>query len=1086
MASGIFTLKQQLQGLIQGAWAGTSPSNAPKNVEYLVVAGGGGAAGTGEGSGFATSGGGGAGGLLQGLLPIVLGSSYTVTIGTGGPGGAAGVHGTSGVASVFGTITAAGGGGGGGGSASNGGSGGGAGGGDNLTVGTKTNPPGQAVAGQGNRGGTGNSTGDEGSGGGGAGTIGISGVNTYFTGNGGAGIASSISGTVTTYAGGGGGGGNNADAGGVGGVGGGGSRPTGTQAPGGAASANSGGGGGGGYATSLSQAAGAGGSGIVIVRYRGNVQFFSGGTLSYDSVNNYTVHTFYSSGTLAPLATPVTYGTTSSLTKSLRFRASNSAYLNRTFSAGNQQKFTYSVWFKRSALGALQELLSAGSSGSSYCQLRLNSADTLQLSSENTSLVLELITTQVFRDTSAWYHLVVSVDTTQATSSDRVKFYLNGTQITSFSSSTYPAQNTNLIFNSNVAHYIGRISYSSVYYYDGYMAEVNLIDGQTLTPQAFGQYDTTSGVWQPMTFVGTYGTNGFYLPFTNTTSTTTLGYDSSGNSNNWTTNNISLTAGSTYDSMNDVPTLTSATASNYAVLNPLDSYSAGVSNGNLKFSDSSGTGYQTASSISTPDISVYNFYCEVTVDSGYGVGIVSTSSFTGGTTTANTTRLAYYSNGQKFTASTGSSYGATFTSGDVIGIAIGGGNITFYKNGTSQGVAFSSLTGSYKFYAWSAGSAGNGTQWNFGQQPFTYTPPSGFVALNTYNLPTPAIVRSNQYMDATIYTGTGSPTRSINNAGNFQPDFVWIKRRDSSISHALFNSIVGGGSNKGLASDSATNEASFNDNSTYGYLNSFDSAGFSVFAGNGGTSYTNYNAATYVGWQWQAGKGTNSTNTNGTITSTVSASTTAGFSVVTYTGTGSNATVGHGLGAVPQMMIIKNRVTATHWRVYQVTMGNVNTILLSSDAAQRSDLNPWNSTTPTSTVFTVSTDAGVNESGSTFVAYCFAPIAGFSAFGSYAGNGSTSGPFVYTGFRPKFVMIKNITSTNSWVIRDTSRSPYNVTEQPLWANESTAESGGSPYDMYLLSNGFKLANTTYETNGSATNYIYMAFAENPFRNALAR
>ena len=267
-------------------------------VEYLVVAGGGGAAGCGEGSGDADAGGGGAGGLLQGIISVTNGTSYTVTVGGGGAGGAASTHGTSGIASVFGAISTTGGGGGGGGSASNGGSGGGAGGGDNVAVGG-TNKPGQAVAGQGNAGGTAGSTnGDEGSGGGGAGTKGLSGFNGVTCGNGGAGIASSISGTVTTYAGGGGGGGNNQNTGGVGGVGGGGSRPT-SQAPGGAGTVNTGGGGGGGFSTSITQAGGAGGSGIVIIRYPNS---FSDATSvtngTKTSITGFTVYTFLSSGSI--------------------------------------------------------------------------------------------------------------------------------------------------------------------------------------------------------------------------------------------------------------------------------------------------------------------------------------------------------------------------------------------------------------------------------------------------------------------------------------------------------------------------------------------------------------------------------------------------------------------------------------------------------------------------------------------------------------------------------------------------------------------------------------------------------------------
>jgi hypothetical protein len=1078
MASGLFTLKNQLVALIQNAWSGTSPSNAPKYLEYLVVAGGG-AGGNSVNTGGG-SGGGGAGGLLQGLLPIVLGQSYTVTVGSGGTGSTANASGGNGSNSVFGNITAIGGGGGAtnyGTSAGVAGTGGSGGGGSVLYNGYPINVGSSGTSGQGNAGGNAatSSTGTQsGGGGGGAGTIGLSGSTTYG-GNGGAGIASSISGAVTTYAGGGGCSGRTSVGPGTGGAGGGGAGglETGTGTAG---SSNSGGGGGG--SCDSGHAGANGGSGIVIVRYRGNVRFFSGGTLSYDSVNNYTVHTFYASGTLAPLATPVTYGTTSSLTKSLRFRSSNSAYLSRTpSSATNRKTWTWSAWVKRGTLKNYQTVFSAGEYTTNLAFIQINSNDTLRVAFfTSTSYDAYLFIPNYLSDTSAWYHVVVSVDTTQATDSNRIKIYINGV-LASALTSAYPSQNYLTAVNNNVEHDIGSgfISGALTYYVDGELAEINFIDGQALTPQSFGQYDATSGVWQPMAFVGVYGTNGFYLPFTNTTSTTTLGYDSSGNGNNFATSGFSLTAGSTYDSMNDVPTLTSATASNYAVVNPADtSTNIVVTNGNLSVSKASAVAGICKGSIC---VSSGKWYAEFTCTSLINyVGIASA------TTSRDTTYMGqggsnsygYYYTGtatNNGTAIVG--YGATYTTGDVIGVAMNldTGTLTYYKNGTSQGVAFSSLSGSFTF-AWGDNSPSMSGNWNFGQQPFAYTAPSGHVGLNTYNLPTPTIVRGNQYMDATIYPGTGTSI-SVMNSGSFQPDAVWVKSRSAVTNHVLCDSVRGAGRYLGPNNT----EAEYYDPTSF--VTAFNSNGFTVSS----TGGVNSSGQNFVAWQWKAG-GTAVSNTSGSITSQVSANTTSGFSIVTYTGTGANATIGHGLGVAPKMIIVKRRNAVDIWPVYHESIGNTQYLRLQGTNAAAT-FNEWQNTSPTSSVFYISTDTTVNTNTGTYVAYCFAQIAGFSAFGSYTGNGSTSGPFVYTGFQPKLIVIKQTSSSGtSWVMFDSARNPYNSSsELALWADLTDAEAAYNTFNIY--SNGFQVNFTSATGNSSGATYIYMAFATNPFRNSNA-
>ena len=426
-----------------------------------------------------------------------------------------------------------------------------------------------------------------------------------------------------------------------------------------------------------------------------------------------------------------------SLTRSLRFRSSATAYLNRTpAAASNRTTWTWSGWVKRGKLGAYQSLFSAyGNSTNVDEQIRLYNSDVLNIEYYSTSsFVYQLLTTQVFRDPAAWYHIVIAMDTTQATASNRIKIYVNGTQVTSFSTATYPAQNTNTLVDGAFPHYLGVDANNGLNaYYDGYMAEVNFIDGQALAPTAFGAFSSYNQ-WLPIKYAGTYGTNGFYLPFTNNASAATLGNDFSGNSNTWTTNNISVTAGSTYDSMTDVPTLTSATAANFATLNPLSNDSTNtLSAANLTYSiAANGNGYPT----STIQFSADKYYWECTVTSTHNIiGIVLGT--TGTTTQLFSTGYGYYAvNGNKYVNGAASAYGSTYTSGDVIGVAVDmtALTITFYKNNTSQG-AISIAAGLYK----TAGGNGNSTgvasgSYNFGQRPFAYTPPSGYLALNTYNL----------------------------------------------------------------------------------------------------------------------------------------------------------------------------------------------------------------------------------------------------------------------------------------------------------------------------------------------------------------
>ena len=338
----------------------------------------------------------------------------------------------------------------------------------------------------------------------------------------------------------------------------------------------------------------------------------------------------------------------------------------------------------------------------------------------------------------------------------------------------------------------------------------------------------------------------------------------------------------------------------------------------------------------------------------------------------------------------------------------------------------------------------------------------------------PTIVKGSDHMQVVTYTGNGS-TQTID--CGFKPDLVWIKIRSAAGSHRLLDSVRGA---TNALSSNLTN-AEFVDSTG---VTAFTSTGFTV----GADGSYNGSGSTYVAWCWKAGQGTTSTNTNGTITSTVSVNASAGFSIVTYTGNGTNgATVGHGLGVKPSLIIEKGRASTYSWVVQGCGVlwpTATQTLFLNNT----SGLNAGSGiAAPTSSVFTPASLSYANESGLGYVAYCWTPIAGYSAFGSYTGNGSTDGPMIYTGFKPRFLLIKKTATgggDRGWLMEDTARSPYNAAELFLYANTSDAESNNQQIDF--LSNGFKIRNNGLVVNDSGVTMIYAAFAENPFKNSLAR
>jgi hypothetical protein len=693
---------------------------------------------------------------------------------------------------------------------------------------------------------------------------------------------------------------------------------------------------------------------------------------------------------------------------------------------------------------------------------------------------------------------VLAADTTQATASNRLKLYINGTQVTAFNATIYPTQNFNTAVNNNVAQYIGYYNNlgTTIFYYDGYLTEINFIDGQALTPSSFGETNPATGVWQPKKYTGTYGTNGFYLNFSDPSAATAaaIGKDYSGNGNNWTPNNITLspTTSTSYDSMLDVPTPWGSgvdARGNYCTLNPLKN-NGSISNANLVLSTAGASGYYT--SYSTQSMDSGKYYWEMTIVddgvnsrySGFGIADPSIGLTSIGTSLVNTP--AGNSRGWMQTIRSAVN---VFT----VGLFNNNTSVNTTTRATTSGtrvlmVAYDADSGKcWMGYegAWWTGDPAAGTsqyftatapmtpiftsyndgsvsgfadQVNFGQRPFAYTLPTGFNTLNTLNLPTPTIANGAQFMAATLYTGNGS-AQSINNTVNgvsFQPDFVWVKARSIANSNTLVNSAVGATS---FLSSNSTNAEATNAQ----VVSAITSTGFSV--GNDGN--TNSNTNTYVGWQWKEGA-------------------TQGFDIVLYTGNSTvSRSISHSLGVTPSMIIVKNRSAVQNWPVAHASLAVGN--LLTLDTTQATVAAGTRLRLGDSSAFTVgdAADYGItNQTGQNYVAYCFASVAGFSRFGSYTGNGSADGPFVFCGFRPRWIMMKRTDTTGSWYVVDTARDSFNVMSKDLFPNLASAENVFATLDA--VANGFKLRNTGVDMNASGGTYIFAAFAENPLKYALAR
>lgn len=761
------------------------------------------------------------------------------------------------------------------------------------------------------------------------------------------------------------------------------------------------------------------------------------------------------------------------ISNSLVFNGSSDT-LTRTLGAGNQKIWTLSVWIKRSGLGAGRIISRRTGSGSTAATLGFNSSN--QFEFYDGSYSINLFTNRSFENRDRWYHIYVRFEASNGTAADRFQVYVDGEKQTFTTASTLSDANGN--FNSASAHGIGYYYSNNSDYFDGYMAEFNWIDGTNPAVSTFGLTDTSTGRWIPKTLSGiTYGTNGFRLTFSDSSSDAAIGTDSSTNSNTWTLNGtLSASSQKTNSPTKNIPTMYEydpdlgasflshgGTRIRYSGTNVGYPFIHGIN-------PNSGKWYAEVRSLSDSGGSVYSFGCYNIEDlkyyssgnywNGYQVsngdgsgagcflqndnnGFLVTSRFGGYVSQASTTKRS--------------------AAGAVYGIALDLDNriMTTYDNDGSEIGKAEIPPGPVTFSATAVDTpSSDGWDWNFGDNGtfngtetagsnsdadgngnFYHSVPSGYKMLIEENMADPGIAR---------------------------PDLVWIKNRDAADSHQWYDSSRG--PQKDLQTD-ATNAES----TTYDGLQKFMNGGFEIED----DVSVNTDSEGYVAWNWICNGGVTATNDDGETTSTIQVNDTAKFSMGTFTSKVAEQTIGHGLGVAPEFIILKRRDGSQNWMVYhkQLDLTDSHYLHLNTTDTEQTG-SDFGNDVPTSTVFHTNV---TGTAGRTYVFYAWAPVEGFSKFGTYTGNANADGPFVYLGFKPAWILFKANNSAN-WYITDNKMFPFNPNGAEFHPNTTSVQTtlaGGRGVDY--LSNGFKIRQESgYGYNYSGVDVFYMAFAEHPF------
>ena len=806
-------------------------------------------------------------------------------------------------------------------------------------------------------------------------------------------------------------------------------------------------------------------------------------------------------------------------TKSLRFDDGSSSKLTFTpASVGTGTTQTIAFWLKVGSKSAYDVVFSAFNGSSNQDAIYFDTGDNkLIVQLDGIGTVLK--TSQEFRDPTGWMHFCVTLDSTEDASSDRMKLYVNGSEVTAFdtdSRSSFVQDSSPAGFNEARVHTIGGSSHSAGDWFDGYVYDFYFIDGTALAPVGnFIEADSTSGVYKPKVYdLSGDGSNSFHLKFEDDSD---IGLDSSDNGSDFTATNLG-----SHDCVLDRPT------NNFATLNELTNSASALSEGSLKWpADTFPRNCQ-----GTFGMSSGKWYFESRHTGGGSSNRlqagIATSGVNGSTYPLSSIPSGHYwhsidSIGDFWNNTTNTSNSTAWIAGDVIGVAIdldsATNTVTYTKNGTTVGSA-QDLESGQTWFAHVTSASGTATPsiLNFGQDStfageetaggesddngygdFAYTVPSGYLALCSANL-SATITDPSKHFGAITWTGNGTnnnDAQAITGLG-FQPDLVWVKGLSGTRHHELHDSVRGAGK-RVFSSDSAAES----DKST---LDSFDSDGFTVSIGTSGQDGTNANGTDFVGWCWKAGTAFDpSTGGSG---SGGSKNASAGFSIVTWSGqdddmeNGSDTDVYHGLGVKPDLILIKNRTNYSdsdtgsdiNWCLWNSGLSGDDYFkrLNTSDDEQQWDSGSEGLKSIGTSTFTVAN--GQYDTGTSFflnyndlsamgsgeaddyVAYCFANSDVFQT-GVYSGNSSTDGPVINTGFKPAMVWLDRIGS-QSLHMMDTARSPSNVVDDQLYPNSNSAEAADNLVKIDILSNGFKLRNSQTATNGtSSTKYLYYAFAE---------
>ena len=807
------------------------------------------------------------------------------------------------------------------------------------------------------------------------------------------------------------------------------------------------------------------------------------------------------------------------INQSLRFDG-NAKLLRTPSSDGDRKKWTTSFWLKRAKIGALQYLWS----GSSYsgndgiAAIYINSDDKIHTYFDTSgSNPYGAVNDRVYRDTTNWYHIVWAVDAVNTVQ----RIWVNGVEETLASGNNPP----NYAYGMNKAgtsQGFGVATWGGSPNLEAYLANIVHLDGQYLDESYFGE--TKNGVWIPKAISGlTFGTNGFHLDFANSGS---VGNDISGNNNDYTPTGFAST-----DVVPDSPT------NNFAVLNPLAKTSSlTLAEGSLKWSSGSYSYQGTTATIGMPTSGKWYFECYIVTAGAatshdFGIGVVSIDDDgSHGTSANNNTHNngAFYvtrrDSGTRIMVDGSSvflNHTASVTAGQFMQCAFDAdsgkiwfgrnnswwdSSVTAYSaaNGPSAGnnnpgtidsghqyiIMFNGYTNQYVVVAnfgQDSSFAGNKTSGSAnasdanGIGDFYYTPPTDFLALCSANLPDTTLSpnqaeQADDYFNTHLYSGDGNSTQNVTGVG-FQPDWTWIKERSSTSGNVIAD--TNRGYDKFLTSNANNAEST-------GILNSVLSDGFQTT--NSGAS--NQSSQTYVSWNWKINGGTTTTDSNGNRTSTIQTNSDVGISIATFTNTSGNFTFGHGLGSVPEMFWWKSRIGTQNWIVYHPletpSVPSQKGLYLNSTSGGFTTGANW-ITELSSTTIAITNGQVSSGSNIDYIVYSFKSVEGFSKIGNFTGNGSADGAFVYTDFRPAWVIIKRTNGTGEWFIMDNKRIGYNGANYRLLANDTLVEYSGSNSNIVdFLSNGFKCRTTSTNTNGNNDTYLYMAFAEQPFKFSNAR